>query len=529
MLYLDILSLVKTLKLPTTSLLFNPVKLGLLIGWIYLCLYCAQLIEFSSVAPKKHKNLINVAVVFFGPIIYLVLLFKDISIQKGFEGLSYLEKCKGVFEKLTENFKGMHFLGGKSSQAITLVDSRGKSLAELYSQAGDKQVIRNTLSITEELIVKAITEGSSDILIDPKDNNNYVVRFRIDGVLRKVHDLDAELASAIVNSIKAVSGMDIAERRRPQDGAFTARRPEGNVSFRVASAGVLNGEKLAIRVLNQETGMKSLADIGVNEKQFTVIQSVVSRPSGMILVCGPTGSGKTTTLYGMLSCIDFLQRNVITVEDPIEYLLPNASQMEVNAKADITFAKALRSMLRQDPDVICVGEIRDEETAATALQAAQTGHLVIATIHSNNNISSIVRLLDLKVSPLLISAALSLIVSQRLVRVLCPHCKKPIEPTNPQMEVFRKNNLDTRNVFVPVGCEACSGQGYKGRVGIFDVLELDSVLKSKISDGTFSMVELTKLAESRGASNLRKEGIRKVLTGVTTLDEVRRVTTESGV
>jgi general secretion pathway protein E len=231
----------------------------------------------------------------------------------------------------------------------------------------------------------------------------------------------------------------------------------------------------------------------------------------------------------MLGCIDFLQRNVITVEDPIEYILPNASQIEINPKADITFAKALRSILRQDPDVICVGEIRDEETAAIALQASQTGHLVLATLHSNSNIATLVRLLDLKVSPLLLSSALSMLISQRLVRVLCNECKELLQPTQAQMEFFTKNCIDPKLVYVAKGCEACGNTGYRGRTGIFDILEMDNTIKANISSGAFSVVTLKNLADKRGASTLRKEGMKKVLAGITTLDEVKRVTTETGI
>ncbi|MDO8313444.1 MAG: ATPase, T2SS/T4P/T4SS family, partial [Sideroxyarcus sp.] len=367
-------------------------------------------IEFGSLVSKPHKALANFITLFLGPAFFIFLLLRDTFGEKGRDKtVGLAANLRMLLEKAAGNFSNISFIGARGQSAIVLLDSSGKSLAELYSQKGDKHQAKSTLKLTEQLILQAIDEQASDILIDPKDNATYAIRFRIDGILQQVEEFDTSTCATIVNSIKAVAGMDISEKRRPQDGAFTANRPQGNVSFRVASAGVLNGEKLAIRVLNQETGMLSLADVGVNEKQYQVIEKAVNRPSGMILICGPTGSGKTTTLYAMLTCIDFFKRNVITVEDPIEYILPNASQIEINEKAGITFAKALRSILRQDPDVICAGEIRDEETAAMALQSSQTGHLVIATLHSNSNISSLVRLLDLGVKPLLLSSSLSLI------------------------------------------------------------------------------------------------------------------------
>jgi general secretion pathway protein E len=520
---------VKPEQLPSVSLLFSPIKLGLLIAWFYACLYFVQIIEFSSFVPKQRKAFVNVITLFLGPLLFAVLLLKDTFGHGNAKTVGFAAKLRTLFEKAAGSFTNLSFVGARGKSSIILLDSSGKSLAELYSQKGDKRQVGHTLKLTEKLILDAVDQRASDILIDPKDNITYSVRFRIDGILRQMEELDTQTCVSIVNSIKAVAGMDISEKRRPQDGAFSAARPEGNVSFRVASAGVLNGEKLAIRVLHQETGMLSLMDVGVNEQQYRIIEKAVSRPSGMILICGPTGSGKTTTLYAMLTCIDFFKRNVITVEDPIEYILPNASQIEINEKAGITFAKALRSILRQDPDVICAGEIRDVETAAMALQSSQTGHLVIATLHSNSNISSLVRLLDLNVKPLLLSSALTLIVSQRLVRVLCEKCKSNIVPTPPQAEFFAKSNIDPSLVYVPNGCKFCGQTGYRGRTGIFDVLEMDDVLRTNIANGTLSVVELKNQAQQKGLTSLRKEGMKKVLAGITTIEEVKRVTSDAGV
>jgi general secretion pathway protein E len=276
-------------------------------------------------------------------------------------------------------------------------------------------------------------------------------------------------------------------------------------------------------VLSQNAGIFKLDNIGLTEKQKTTIKNAVNKPSGMILMCGPTGSGKTTTLYAMLNEIDLFLRNVITVEDPIEYVLPNASQIEVNPKADITFASTLRSILRQDPDVICVGEIRDEETAAIALRAAQTGHLVLATIHCESNASAMIRLMDLGVSSLLLSSGLSLLVSQRLLRLLCKYCKQPAEISQTQIYDFRKRNINYRNIYQSKGCEKCYGTGYKGRTAIFDILALDDKLKASIANNTLSVTQLRQDGDQRGRSNLQKQGLKKVVSGVTSLEELRRV------
>ena len=317
--------------------------------------------------------------------------------------------------------------------------------------------------------------------------------------------------------------MDISEKRRPQDGAFIAKKGDTSASFRVASAGVLNGEKLSIRVLNQATSAFTLADMGLVEKQYSMIQEAIKKPSGMILMCGPTGSGKTTTMYAMLNEIDRFTRNVITVEDPIESMLPETSQIEINPKADITFAKALRSILRQDPDVICVGEIRDEETAEIALRASQTGHLVLATVHCHSNSAALIRLLDLGVSPLLLSSGLSLLVSQRLVRRLCEHCKRPSQLTEGLIREFQSKDVDYTNMFNAQGCRRCDGTGYFGRMAVLDFLPVTDELKADIADNKALIGELKNKGKRKSRTNLRKEGLKKVSSGITSLEELKRV------
>lgn len=307
-----------------------------------------------------------------------------------------------------------------------------------------------------------------------------------------------------------------------------ARIAEGDVHFRVASAGVLGGEKLSIRVLNQATGMLGLNEIGLSEDSYRQIRAAIDLPQGMILVCGPTGSGKTTTLYAMLTEVDFYTRNVVTVEDPIEYVLPHASQIEVNPKANITFANSLRSILRQDPDIICIGEIRDGETAQMAVQSAHTGHLVLATLHSSSNLATLARLMDLGVRPLVLASALSVVISQRLVRRLCEHCKEPAELTEEQTEALVRVGLHPAGVCRPVGCGRCNDTGFYGRVAIVDVLYVDDALRAQLTTGRLSLANLKNEGDTKGRSHLRKEGLIKVAAGITTLEEVYRVTTHLG-
>jgi type II secretory ATPase GspE/PulE/Tfp pilus assembly ATPase PilB-like protein len=507
---------------PSVSLPFNPIKLACLIGWVYLCLYSVQRVQFNPLVPQNRKSIANVAALFVGPILLLALLIIDVRRK-------HLESGQGIFVTLRDQLQKIGASIGarrfifKDDSAVKLLDSSGRSIKEIYGHGKSKRQDSHILDLTEEIIADALEERASDILIDPKDESDYTIRFRVDGVLREVEQLETDTCQALINSVKAVSSMDITERRRPQDGAFVAKTVDGTVSFRVASAGVLNGEKLSVRILSQKAGMLTLTNIGLSEKQRIIIERAIGKPAGMMLMCGPTGSGKTTTLYATLNEIDLFTRNVITVEDPIEYVLPNASQIEVNPKADITFAKSLRSILRQDPDVICVGEIRDEETAAIALRASQTGHLVLATIHSDSPASALVRLLDLGVTPLLLSSGLNFIVSQRLLRRLCSSCKMHAELSQSQIHDFHRKKINYKNIFQAQGCEQCRGTGYRGRIAIFDILVLDDKLKASIANNQLSIAQLRKDGSKRGKSNLQKEGLRKVVSGITSLEELKRV------
>jgi len=505
------------------TLTFNPLKLVFLIGWVYLCLYCVQNVQFGLLVPKNRKSIAAVVSLFAGPILFFVLTVVDVMRKSSESHLSILEITKTRLQNAVSRIRSSKLLSFKGDSTIRLLDTSGTELKDIYGHGKIKRQDSHILDLTEQVIADSLKERASDILIDPKGESIYTVRFRVDGVLREIRQITADTCRAVINSIKAVSNMDISEKRRPQDGAFVAKTADGTVPFRVASAGVLNGEKLSIRVLSQNAGMFTLTNVGLSEKQQIIITKAARKPSGMVLLCGPTGSGKTTTLYAMLNEIDLFTRNVITVEDPIEYVLPNASQIEVNPKADITFAKTLRSILRQDPDVICVGEIRDEETAGIALRASQTGHLVLATVHSNSTASSLIRLLDLGVTPLLLSSGLDIIISQRLVRRLCKNCKVPAELTKSQMHDFHKRNINYRNFFQAQGCDICHQTGYYGRTAIFDILVLDDKIKASIANEKLSVEQLRKEGDKRGKSNLQKQGLLKAVSGITSLEELKRV------
>jgi len=505
------------------SLPFSPVRLLLLVAWFYLCVYLVQFTNFGALVRPKYRIYANVLTLFTGPVLLLTLFLVD-TVKKTKESRGdFFEVLERQMRRILTSLRTPRSELKEEETAIRLLDSSGRTLDELYGHGDAKHEDAKFLSLTETIVANALDRRASDILIDPKDESKYTIRLRIDGMLRIVDELDTEACRAVVNSIKAVSGMDISERRRPQDGGFMARRGGSTASFRVASAGVINGEKLSIRILNTNAGTFRLSDTGFSEKQYTIIQNEISKPSGMILVCGPTGSGKTTTMYAMLNEVDRLTRNVITVEDPIEAVLPEASQIEINAKADITFGKTLRSVLRQDPDVICVGEIRDEETAEIALRAAQTGHLVLATIHCDSNATALIRLLDLGVSSLLLSAGLNLVLSQRLVRCLCDKCRKPAQLSDSQLDGFHKKGIEHPSVFEPGGCRHCDKTGYHGRTALCDLMIVDDTRKAEIAQGESLIARLRAEGTQRGLSGLRKEGLKKVVAGITSLSELKRV------
>ncbi len=504
------------------ALPFNPLRLILLIAWVYLCMYCMQQVQFGPWVQDKYKPAASMVSLFAGPIVLLGLVIAE-AVKKSRSGQSHF------FELLKEYLRGaatgLRSMGGSEEEdtAFRLLDSAGRTMDEVYGHGQAKREDARILDQTQALVADAIERRASDILIDPKDESTYSVRLRIDGVLRSMKEMNSATCQAVINSIKAVAGMDISERRRPQDGALLARHGERTASFRVASSGTVNGEKLSIRVLNRDAAGYTLDGLGFSRKQNALVKQALHKPSGMILICGPTGSGKTTTMYAMLNTIDRFTRNVITVEDPIEAMLPQTSQIEINPKAEITFANTLRSVLRQDPNVICVGEIRDEETAEIALRAAQTGHLVLATLHCDSNASAIARLTDLGVSRLLLSLGLNLILSQRLLRCLCQRCRKPALLSDTQTDEFRRKSIETSGIYEAGRCRRCERTGYLGRTAICDILVVDERVKAEMANGKGFGEKLQTEGSRSGRTHLRKEGLKRVVMGITSLEELKRV------
>jgi type II secretory ATPase GspE/PulE/Tfp pilus assembly ATPase PilB-like protein len=385
-----------------------------------------------------------------------------------------------------------------------------------------------------EMVYEAINLRATDIHMEPT-REDMQLRFRIDGILQASDPFSRHMGDAVINIFKVLSNMDITEKRKPQDGSFSAQVEGKIVDFRVATAGSVVGEKLVMRILDKSKQLTSLSQLGMREKVRDQVHGIVSQPHGMLIVCGPTGSGKSTTLYACLNEIERYQRNVITVENPVECQVSNVTQIEINPKAGKTFASELRSILRQDPDVIMVGEIRDQETADIACQAAQTGHIVFTTVHANDTVTALVRMIDLGVSTTSIASAVSAILGQRLVRLLCPKCKVRYKP-NPEM--LRKANLPVDKIkyfYRPPEagdqangaaskdvCEHCGGTGYHGRSGIFEMLMVSDTIKEMLRSNP-SPNAIRQEAVKNGMKYLQEDGLRLVIEGKTSIQEVLRV------
>lgn len=385
--------------------------------------------------------------------------------------------------------------------------------------------------IIQSLIKRAVREKSSDIHIEPQEEE-VIVRFRIDGVLKEVITLPKEIQAAMVSRIKILSDLKIDETRLPQDGRFQTIIDGNEVDFRVSTLPTVNGEKVVARILDKSAGVLTLEQLGLRGNAFETLNNNIKKAHGMILVTGPTGSGKTTTLYAVIDKIKSVGINIITLEDPVEYRIPRINQAQVHTKINFTFATGLRSIVRQDPDVIMIGEIRDYETADMAVHAALTGHVVLSTLHTNDAAGAIPRLMDMKIEPFLINSSVNCVVAQRLCRRICEACKEPLQVEADQQEPASQElkNLPPKEerpskiqFFHGKGCDNCNGSGYKGRIGIFEVFELKDNLKDLVANRA-SSTTLGETAVKNGMVTMKQDGILKALDGLTTIEEVWRVT-----
>jgi len=379
-----------------------------------------------------------------------------------------------------------------------------------------------TIKFVNYLITNAIHEGASDIHIEAKEKKTKI-RYRVDGVLFDAMQLPEGMHSAVVSRLKIMSNLDISERRLPQDGRIAAIVGQRNIDLRVSTLPTTHGEKVVVRVLDSRSILRGLDELGMPAEALGAFREQIHRPHGIILVTGPTGSGKTTTLYSALNQMDGAKLNISTVEDPVEYQLGFCNQVQVNEKAGLTFASALRSLLRQDPDVIMIGEIRDGETARIAVQAALTGHLVLSTLHTNDAPSSITRLVDIGIEPYLIAASLNAVLAQRLVRKICPDCKKRFKVPENMAKVIKEAGVNRNQVYHGAGCKRCRNCGYSGRVGIYELLVIDEAFRGMITADS-SINYMRKAFAESGQPGLYDDGMAKIKRGVTTIEEVLRVT-----
>lgn len=376
------------------------------------------------------------------------------------------------------------------------------------------------VDLVNSIIKGAINDGASDIHLEPQFPEMRV-RYRINGILHDITTVPRYIEPSIVSRIKLLADMDITERRRSQDGHITMTVGRKQVDLRVSSVLTVNGEKIVIRVLDKETMLIDLEHLGLTSEQHSKFKSFIDHPYGMILVTGPTGSGKSTTLYAVLKELDSVTRNIITVENPVEYQMNGISQIQVNPAINLTFANALRTIVRQDPDVIMVGEIRDTETADIAVQAALTGHLVFSTLHTNDAPGAVVRLVDMGVQPFLIASAVIGVIAQRLVRKICPQCKEYYRPSQEVLDILRAGP-EVKELARGRGCEYCRNTGYRGRTGVYEVFEVDDDIRRLII-AQAPTSEIKKMALAKGMKSLSYNGRQKVLQGISTFEEVQRV------
>jgi type II secretory ATPase GspE/PulE/Tfp pilus assembly ATPase PilB-like protein len=511
----------KALSLPGTVwnlAMFGCGLLGLLVVWVLPWFYVSLfiLLAFYLAPSLMYVNLRNQKV---GPEEKVLTERHLKELARRFLKLKFREKKEAVERAGVP----VRFIGKSFNQ--TQEDSNRVSRAE--GSRGFKAA--------KEMVYEAIQARATDIHLEPT-KTEMTVRFRIDGILTTTAPFSRGMGDSVLNIFKVLCNLDITEKRKPQDGSFSAQVEDRMVDFRVATAGSVSGEKMVMRILDQSQQIISLTRLGMRDKMHDQTTGVVTQPHGLFIVCGPTGAGKSTTLYAALNEIDRFQRNIITIENPVEYQLDGVTQIEVNPKAGKTFASELRSILRQDPDVIMIGEIRDQETAEIACQAAQTGHMVFTTLHANDTVTALGRLIDLGVQPFMIATALSAVLGQRLVRLLCPKCKVRYKP-NP--DILRKANLPADKIKYfyrppepeeqqrdedgdPVPCAHCGGTGYYGRTGIFEMLVVTDAIRELIRENP-NLNLIKQEAIKAGMRYLQEDGLRQVIEGNTSIQELLRV------
>lgn len=431
------------------------------------------------------------------------------------------DKLNNIIEQaLTSADSALMELSDSSLDGLDISSAQDQTEEEDDFDVNDTPVVR----FINKVLLDAIRRGASDIHFEPYDKR-YRVRFRLDGILQEMASPPVNLGSRMASRIKVMAQLDISEKRLPQDGRIKVNLSKNHaVDFRVSTCPTLFGEKVVLRILDSMNTELNVESLGFDEAQRILFEQHIAKPHGMVLVTGPTGSGKTITLYSAMGILNTADKNISTAEDPAEIYMAGINQVNINSKTGLTFAHVLRSFLRQDPDIIMVGEMRDLETAEIAIKAAQTGHLVLSTLHTNDAPQTLTRMSNMGVAPFNIAASVSLVIAQRLVRKLCEHCKKTEKLPHDALleEGFSEDELDGLNIYTPVGCDKCN-DGYRGRIGIFQVMPISEQMGWLIMEGGNSM-QLAEQADKEGIMNLRQSGLAKVRSGITSLAEVNRVT-----
>lgn len=489
----------------------------------------AMALRYKLIPIERSQDLLKVAMA--NPLD--VQAIDDVAQVSGLEPLPMIAIEDEILESIFNCFGAAGDISDIIVEAIKDADAEVKireeepeepqsNIADIKDLADGAPVVR----LVNALIARAISERASDIHIEP-EAGRVRVRLRVDGILHEVMNIPKDLQAPVISRIKVMGGMDVAERRAPQDGRITLIARPQEYDFRISTYPAVHGENVVIRVLEKSAARITLDSLGFHPDVAAEFSRMTQAPYGMILACGPTGAGKTTSLYAALNALNTVERNILTIEDPVEYQLPGVVQANVNRKAGLTFATGLRTIVRQDPDVILVGEIRDSETAEIAVEAALTGHLVLSTLHANDSAGAIARLIDMQVEPFLVASSVLGLLSQRLVRTVCPRCASPFVVSNDLLQQLRLpvTSEDLTGAMKGAGCEQCGRTGYKGRIGIYELLRMDDDIRSA-AIARNSAAAIKQIAVNKGMRTLREDALWKVKSGLTTIEEVVRVTTE---
>lgn len=473
------------------------------------------------IAIDKSENKLTVAMA--NPLD--VFAYDEIKIRLGYNLEAVLSYGEDINKALDEVFgvtdEWDQVIDKFENMTVTVLKEEEKEAELSAVTAGEEAPI---ISLVNLMILRAVKEQASDIHIESFGDETLQVRYRIDGILHDVMSLPRQLRLAVISRIKIMSDLDIAERRLPQDGRIQINVGGRTINIRVSILPTVNGEGAVLRILDPTSILLELNSLGFSQDILPKFTSLIKKPNGIILVTGPTGSGKSTTLYTTLNILNSTEKKIMTIEDPVEYRLKGINQVQAKPKIGLTFAAGLRSFLRQDPDIMLVGEIRDKETAEVAVQAALTGHLVLSTLHTNDAPSSVIRLIDMGIEPFLISSSVIGVIAQRLVRRICPRCKKEAKLTSDLAKILKEYNMDSKKIILNKGegCPYCKETGYKGRIAIFELMIITDTIRDLISSNITSG-KLRETAIKEGMCQLKEDGLKKVCEGVTTIDEVLRV------